>query len=46
MGFRLIRDRLTYGRRFTWRTSKREIKRGRDTTWDLRTMPTPEWVME
>jgi predicted transposase YbfD/YdcC len=42
----LIRDRLTYGRRIPWRTSKREIKRGRDITWDLRAMPAPEWVME
>ena len=31
-GFRLIRDRLTYGRRFPWRISKLEIKRGRDIT--------------
>ena len=31
-GFRLIRDRLTYGRRLPWRISKREIKRGRDIT--------------
>jgi len=45
-GFRLIRDRLTYGRRFPWRTSKREIKRGRDITWSLRAMPAPAWVME
>jgi predicted transposase YbfD/YdcC len=45
-GFRLIRDRLTYGRRIPWRTSKREIKRGRDITWDLRAVPAPEWVME
>jgi predicted transposase YbfD/YdcC len=45
-GFRLIRDRLTYGRRIPWRTSKREIKRGRDITWTLRAMPAPEWVME
>ncbi|MCP9889433.1 ISAs1 family transposase [Cyanobium sp. ATX 6A2] len=43
-GFRLIRDRLTYGRRIPWRTSKREIKRGRDITWTLRAMPAPEWV--
>jgi predicted transposase YbfD/YdcC len=42
----LIRDRLTYGRRIPWRTSKREIKRGRDITWTLRAMPAPEWVME
>ena len=42
----MIRDRLTYGRRIPWRTSKREIKRGRDITWDLRAMPAPEWVME
>ncbi|WP_255024459.1 ISAs1 family transposase [Cyanobium sp. T1G-Tous] len=46
MGFRLIRDRLTYARRIPWRTSKREIKRGRDITWNLRAMPAPEWVME
>ena len=45
-GFRLIRDRLTYGRRIPWRTTKREIKRGRDITWTLRAMPAPEWVME
>jgi len=42
----LIRDRLTYGRRIPWRTTKREIKRGRDITWTLRAMPAPEWVME
>jgi len=42
----LIRDRLTYGRRIPWRTSKREIKRGRDITWDLRAMPAPAWVVE
>ena len=45
-GFRLIRDRLTYGRRIPWRTSKREIKRGRDITWELRAMPAPDWVVE
>jgi predicted transposase YbfD/YdcC len=45
-GFRLIRDRLTYGRRIPWRTSMREIKRGRDITWILRAMPAPEWVVE
>jgi hypothetical protein len=45
-GFRLIRDRLTYSRRISWRTSKREIKRGRDMIWDLRAMPASEWVME
>jgi predicted transposase YbfD/YdcC len=45
-GFRLIRDRLTYGRLIPWRTSKREIKRGRDITWILRAMPAPEWVVE
>ena len=45
-GFRLITDRLTYGRRIPWRTSKRDIKRGRDITWTLRAMPAPEWVVE
>jgi hypothetical protein len=45
-GFRLIRDRLTYGRRMPWRTSKREVKPGRDITWTLRAMPAPEWVVE
>jgi len=30
--FRLIRDRLIYSRRIPWRTSKREMKRGRDIT--------------
>jgi len=45
-GFRLIRNRLAYGRRIPWRTSKREIQRGRDITWDLRAMPAPEWVVE
>ena len=45
-GFRLIRDRLTYSRRIPWRTSKREIKRGRDVTWELRAMPAPDWVIE
>nr|WP_255518227.1 ISAs1 family transposase [Synechococcus sp. CBW1002] len=45
-GFRLIRDRLTYGRRIPWRTSRREVKRGRDITWTLRAMPAPEWVVE
>ena len=42
----MIRDRLSYGRRIPWRTTKREIKRGRDITWTLRAMPAPEWVME
>ena len=42
----MIRDRITYGRRIPWRTTKREIKRGRDITWTLRAMPAPEWVME
>ena len=42
----MIRDRLTYGRRIPWRTTKREIKRGRGITWTLRAMPAPEWVME
>jgi predicted transposase YbfD/YdcC len=45
-GFRLIKERLTYGRRIPWRTSKREVKRGRDITWTLRAMPAPEWVVE
>ncbi|MGB5136648.1 MAG: ISAs1 family transposase [Prochlorococcaceae cyanobacterium] len=43
-GFRLIRDRLSYGRRIPWRTSKREVKWGRDITWTLRAMPAPAWV--
>ena len=42
----MIRDWLTYGRRIHWRTSKREIKRGRDITWELRAMPAPAWVVE
>ncbi len=42
----MIRDRLTYGRRIPWRTSKQEIKRGRDITWTLRAMPAPDWVIE
>ena len=42
----MIRDRLSYGRRIPWRTTKREIKRGRDISWTLRAMPAPEWVME
>ena len=42
----MIRDRLTDGRQIPWRTRKRDIKRGRDITWDLRAMPAPEWVME
>ena len=46
MGFRLIRDRLTYGRRIPWCTSRREVSRGRDITWTLRAMPPPEWVVE
>lgn len=45
-GFRLIRDRLTYSRRIPCRTSKQEIKRGRDITWKLRAMPAPDSVME
>lgn len=45
-GFRLIRDRLTYARRVPWSLSNREVKRGRDTTWELRAMPAPDWVME
>jgi hypothetical protein len=42
----MIRDRLTYSRRIPWRSSKREIKRGSDITWELRAMPALEWVME
>ena len=42
----MIRDRLTYGRRIPWSASKRETKRGRDITWELRAMPAPEWVTE
>ncbi|MFM9103025.1 MAG: ISAs1 family transposase [Cyanobium sp.] len=45
-GFRLIRDRLSYGRRIPWCASRREVKRGRDITWDLRAMQAPEWVVE
>ncbi|MFM7312840.1 MAG: ISAs1 family transposase [Cyanobium sp.] len=45
-GFQLIRDRFTYGRRASWQTSHREVKRGRDITWTLRAMPAPEWVVE
>jgi predicted transposase YbfD/YdcC len=45
-GFRLIRDRLSYGRRIPRRTSRREVKRGRDITWILRAMSAPEWVVE
>ncbi|MFN7899837.1 MAG: hypothetical protein ACK5N0_09280 [Synechococcaceae cyanobacterium] len=45
-GFRLIRDRLTDGLRIPWRTSGREVKRGRDISLTLRARPAPEWVME
>jgi hypothetical protein len=45
-GFRVIRDRLTYGRQAPFQASKRERKRGRDLTWTLRGMPAPEWVAE
>jgi len=46
LGFRLIKDRLNYRRRIPWRTSKREIKRGRDITWNLQAVPAPEWAMD
>ena len=36
--FRLIRDRLTYGRRIPGRTNRREVKRGRDITWTLQAL--------
>ena len=42
----MISDRLTYSRRIPWRSSKREIKRSRGITWELRAMSAPEWVME
>jgi hypothetical protein len=42
----LIRDRFTYGRQIPWRSSTREVKRGRDITWSLRAMPPPQWVVE
>jgi hypothetical protein len=42
----LIPDRFTYSRRMPWRTSRREVKRGRDITWSLRAVPAPEWVLE
>lgn len=44
--YQLIPDRFTYGRRAPWQTSHREVKRGRDITWSLRTMPAPEWVVK
>ncbi len=45
-GFRIIRDRLTYGGKALFECSHRERKRGRDLTWTLRGMPAPEWVTE
>ncbi len=45
-GFRVIRDRLSYGGKTLFEISHRERKRGRDLTWTLRGMPAPEWVAE
>ena len=45
-GFRLNLDRLAYDRWIPWRTSKRQIQRGREITWDLRAMLVPEWAVE
>jgi hypothetical protein len=45
-GFRVIRDRLTYGRKTPYEWSHRERKRGRDLRWTLGGMPAPEWVAE
>jgi len=45
-GFQIIKDRLTYGRKASLHTSKRERSHGRDITWTLLGMPAPEWVVE
>ncbi len=45
-GFRVIKDRLTGGRRVPLTTNMREVDHGRDITWTLRGMPAPEWVVE
>jgi hypothetical protein len=45
-GFQLIRDRLTYGRRVPLKAMASEVGHGRTTTWSLRAMPAPEWVMD
>ena len=45
-GFRVISDRLNYGRQVPFQASKRERKRGRDLTWTMRGMPAPAWVAE
>jgi len=45
-GFRVIRDRLTYGGKAVFECSHRERKCGRDLTWTLRGMAAPEWVVE
>jgi hypothetical protein len=46
MGFQIIRDRLTDGRKAVFEITHRERKRGRDLKWSLRGMPAPEWVTE
>ncbi len=44
--FRLIRDRLAYARKVPLRATLREVGHGRTITWNLRAMPSPEWVKD
>ncbi|MFN7898206.1 MAG: hypothetical protein ACK5N0_00880 [Synechococcaceae cyanobacterium] len=45
-GFQVIRDHVTYGKRAPLQTSKREGRHGRDITWTLLGLPSPQWLME
>jgi len=45
-GFRVIRDRLTHGRKALYEWSHRERRRGRDLRWTLRGMPAQVWGAE
>jgi len=44
--FQLIRDRLTYSKRVPFQASASEHSHGRESTWTLRAMETPEWIKE
>jgi len=42
--FQLIRDRLTYAKRVPFQASDAERGHGRESTWTLRAMESPEWI--
>ncbi len=44
--FRLIRDRLTYGKRVPFQASALERGHGRESTWTIWAMEAPEWIKE